>query len=188
MKKWIIFLFLYSFIIKAYSVNNSISMTPEQKAYFDLMAKPTEDVTGFGIKQAEDFNRQMAAFPNVTPIQRFQAFENFKNDWNRTYLQQGYSTEQIERISLEFSMAIYPLDKGVVEKYRSKEQDPDRLAGFDVATDFLALNRGKALGVMYNVYHSKIQEKEKKKFNAKYIAAFTKYANPYGEYAKEILK
>ncbi|MBF0785793.1 hypothetical protein E4T80_10005 [Muribacter muris] len=99
----------------------NFSMTPEQKAYFDLMAKPTEDVTGFGIKQAEDFNRQMAAFPNVTPIQRFQAFENFKNDWNEQYIRNGYSSEQIAKINAEFNSLADP---------RNQEGFVDQLKGF----------------------------------------------------------
>lgn len=75
------------------------------------------------------------------------------------------------------------------QRAKVKESDPDRIAGFEAAKKFLIANKGKPLEQVYSLYNKKLNSyDEMLKFDFHYQQAFKEYANPYGEYAKEILK
>ncbi|MGX3066026.1 ADP-ribosyltransferase-containing protein [Ursidibacter arcticus] len=67
-----------------------------------------KDVTGFGEKQAQNFSEQLAKFPNGTPVQQYQAFEKYGNQFKEHLSTQGYTEEQINKAFSEFSAKADP--------------------------------------------------------------------------------
>ncbi|MGX2956419.1 hypothetical protein ACWIYZ_04925 [Ursidibacter arcticus] len=72
---------------------------------------------------------------------------------------------------------------------QAQKENPDRIAGFEAAKKFLLANKGKSLEAIYSIYTEKMHSyNDFYRFNYTYQEAFKHYANPYGDYAKEILK
>ncbi|MGY4674234.1 LPD3 domain-containing protein [Ursidibacter arcticus] len=102
---------------QAWVFGNSPSATQTQlnreQSAFDPQAwvfqnNADKDVTGFGEKQAQSFSEQLAKFPNATPVQQYQAFEKYGNQFKEHLSTQGYTEEQINKAFSEFSTKADP--------------------------------------------------------------------------------
>ncbi|MDH2997160.1 hypothetical protein A1D22_05670 [Pasteurellaceae bacterium LFhippo2] len=82
-----------------------------QSGDFDFdkwIADNKKDPTVLAQQQAQDFSGQLAKFPNATPVQQYQAFEKYADQYKQHLKAQGYSDQQIEKTFDEFTKQVNP--------------------------------------------------------------------------------
>lgn len=77
-------------------------------AWLNAQQSRTENVGEQGKKQAVDFAEQLAKFPTASPVQQYQAFEKYGQQFQDHLAQQGYSADQIAKELATFGQQADP--------------------------------------------------------------------------------
>lgn len=113
----------------------SVGNSPEQSQQFqsfnidDYLDITDKDITGLGKKQAAEFGNQLAKFSHATPVQQYQAFEKYGQQYQNHLAQQGYSPTQIAQALTEFNANADPRNQTGLFEYYIGDRGNDVMIG-----------------------------------------------------------
>ena len=80
----------------------------DAKDWLNAQQSRTQNASELGLQQAADFTAQLAKYPTASPVQQYQAFEKYGQQFQDHLAQQGYSGEQITNALASFGQQAYP--------------------------------------------------------------------------------
>lgn len=98
--------------------SNSVDHPFDARAWLNAQQSRTQNASELGSQQAADFTAQLAKYPTASPVQQYQAFEKYGQQFQDHLAQQGYSGEQITNALASFGQQADPRNKtGAFEYY-----------------------------------------------------------------------
>lgn len=80
----------------------------DAKDWLNAQQSRTQNASELGLQQAADFTAQLAKYPTASPVQQYQAFEKYGQQFQDHLAQQGYSGEQITNALASFGQQADP--------------------------------------------------------------------------------
>lgn len=80
----------------------------DAKDWLNAQQSRTQNASELGLQQAADFTAQLAKYPTASPVQQYQAFEKYGQQFQDHLAQQGYSGEQITNALASFEQQADP--------------------------------------------------------------------------------
>ena len=80
----------------------------DAKDWLNAQQSRTQNASELGRQQAADFTAQLAKYPTASPVQQYQAFEKYGQQFQDHLAQQGYSGEQITNALASFGQQADP--------------------------------------------------------------------------------
>lgn len=86
----------------------SVARPFDAKDWLNAQQSRTQNASELGLQQAADFTAQLAKYPTASPVQQYQAFEKYGQQFQDHLAQQGYSGEQITNALASFGQQADP--------------------------------------------------------------------------------
>lgn len=80
----------------------------DAKDWLNAQQSRTQNASELGLQQAADFTAQLAKYPTASPVQQYQAFEKYGQQFQDHLARQGYSGEQITNALASFGQQADP--------------------------------------------------------------------------------
>ena len=80
----------------------------DAKDWLNAQQSRTQNASELGLQQAANFTAQLAKYPTASPVQQYQAFEKYGQQFQDHLAQQGYSGEQITNALASFGQQADP--------------------------------------------------------------------------------